>query len=180
MEAAAARTDDVMDYTQMKIKAQQMFTDVSSTVCVLLYQTHVTRAAAVKEASALWTFRGRRNTNRFNPLLRGAFRAFPEPGQVVYLTLPLSFLYLKRLKWVCVCEIRARYMRLMGRTPCLTSVLRLLVFWIRQTWYLLSDWWDQANGINMRAAAGTQTDRWRWTDAAGDRNQTNRYDMHML
>lgn len=53
VEAAAARTDDVMDYTQMKIKAQQMFTDVSSTVCVLLYQTHVTRAAAVKEASAL-------------------------------------------------------------------------------------------------------------------------------
>lgn len=53
MEAAAARTDDVMDYTQMKIKAQQMFTDVSSNVCVLLYQTHVTRAAAVKEASAL-------------------------------------------------------------------------------------------------------------------------------
>lgn len=64
VEAAAARTDDVMDYTQMKIKAQQMFTDVSSTVCVLLYRTHITRAAAVKEASALWTFRGRRNTNR--------------------------------------------------------------------------------------------------------------------
>lgn len=53
MEAAAARTDDVMDYTQMKIKAQQMFTDVSSITCVLLYQTRFTLAAAVKETSAL-------------------------------------------------------------------------------------------------------------------------------
>lgn len=49
---AVARTDDVMDYTQTKIKAQQMFTDVCSIACVLLYQTHFTLAAAVKESSA--------------------------------------------------------------------------------------------------------------------------------
>lgn len=48
---AVARTDDVMVYTQTKIKAQQMFTDVSI-ACVLLSLTHFTLAAAVKESSA--------------------------------------------------------------------------------------------------------------------------------